>query len=72
VDEGHGLVADIGPSRRIAEIDVLVEKLSKSEVLSQCRRQHQAGVGHQMLVVECHVETVETVASYAHRNSAFR
>ena len=27
VDEGHGLVADIGASRRIAEIDVLVEEL---------------------------------------------
>ncbi len=72
VDEGHRLVADIGASRCIAEIDVLVEELTQPEVLGQCRRQHQAGVGHQTLVVEGHVETVETVARYAHRNSAFR
>ena len=28
LDEGHRLVADVGASRRIAEIDVLVEELS--------------------------------------------
>jgi hypothetical protein len=72
VDEGHRLVADIGPSRRIAEIDVLVEELSQSQVLGHRRRQQQSGVGHQMLVVECHVKAVEVVARYAHRNSAFR
>jgi hypothetical protein len=62
----------IGPSGRIAEIDMLVEELPQSEVLGQRRRQHQASVGHKMLVVESHVKTVETVAKYAHRNSAFR
>ena len=30
-------------------------------MLRQGRRQHQASVGHQTLVVEGHVETVETV-----------
>ena len=72
VDEGHRLVADIGASGRITEIDVFVEELAQSEVLGQRRRQHQPSVGHQMLVVEGHVETVETVTRYAHRNSAFR
>jgi hypothetical protein len=72
VDERHRLVADIGTSRRIAEMNVLVEELAQSEMLGQRRRQHQARVGHQMLVVEVHVETVETVARYAHRNSAFQ
>jgi site-specific DNA recombinase len=72
VDEGHRLVAHIGPSRRIAEIDVLVEELAQSEMLGQRRRQHQTSVRHQMLVVKGHVETVEIVARYAHRKSAFR
>ena len=72
VDERHRFVADIGASGRVPEIDVFVEELSQSEMLGQCRRQHQASVGHQTLVVEGHVETVKTVARYAHRNSAFR
>jgi hypothetical protein len=72
VNERHRLVADVGPSGSLAEMDVLIEELAQSEMLGQCRRQHQARVGHQMLVVEGHVETVETVARYAHRNSAFR
>ena len=63
---------DVGASGRIAEVDVFVEELSQSEVLGQCRWQHQAGVGHETLVIEGHVEPVETVAKYAHRNSAFR
>lgn len=71
MDEGHGLVPNVGATRRIAEIDVLVEELSQSQMLRQGRRQHQASVGHQTLVVEGHVETVETVARYADRNSAF-
>ncbi len=71
MNERHGLVTHIGAARRIAEVDVLVEELSQSQMLRQGRRQHQASVGHQTLVVEGHVETVETVASYAHRNSAF-
>ena len=71
VDQRHRLVADIGASGRIAEVDMLVEELSQSEVLRQCGRQHQASVGHQTLIVEGHVETVETVTKYAHRNSAF-
>jgi hypothetical protein len=62
----------LAPSGPIAEIDMLVEELPQSEVLGQRRRQHQASVGHKMLVVESHVKTVETVAKYAHRNSAFR
>jgi hypothetical protein len=72
VDERHRLVADIGPSGRMAKIHVLLEERSQSEMLGQRRRQHQAGVGHQTLVVEGHVETVKAVARYAHRNSAFR
>jgi hypothetical protein len=42
VHEGHGLVAHIGASRRIAEIDVLVEEVPQSEGLGQCGRRHQA------------------------------
>ena len=51
---------DVGASRRIAEVDVLVEELPQSQVLGQRRRQHQAGVGHQMLVVEGHLKPVES------------
>jgi hypothetical protein len=62
VDKGHRLVTHVGRSGRIPEIDIFVEELSQSEVLSQRRRQYQTSVGHQTLVVECHVQMVETMA----------
>ena len=43
---------------------MLVEQLPQSQMLGQRRRQHQSRVGHQMLVVEGHLQPVETVARY--------
>jgi hypothetical protein len=70
VDKGHGLVPYMGPPRSIAEVDVLVEQLQQTQVLGQRGRQHEPGVGHQMIVVEGHLTAVQAVAK-SHRESAF-
>ena len=70
VDEGHGLVPNVGAARRLPEVYVLVEQLQQTQVLGQCGRQHQSGVGHEMVVVEDHLTPVEAVTK-SHRESAF-
>ena len=64
------LCPDIGPARRIPEVHVLVEQLQQTQVLGQRGRQHEPGVGHEMVVVEDHLAPVQAVAK-SHRESAF-
>jgi hypothetical protein len=40
---------------------MLVDRLAETEVLGQRGRQDQAGIGHQAVVVEGHIEPVEGV-----------
>jgi len=40
---------------------MLVEQLLQAEVLAQSRRQEQAGIGRQTVVVESYVEPVKAV-----------
>jgi hypothetical protein len=66
IDQGGGhqryrLEPDVGPSWRVAQIDVLVEQLAQAEVLGQHHRQQQSAVGDRPIVVEDHVHTVERV-----------
>jgi hypothetical protein len=52
VDQGHGLVADVGRAGRLAEIDMGGEQLTQPEPLGQAGGKDQAGVGDSMVVVE--------------------
>ena len=61
MDDRHGLVAHIRPARRVAQINPLVDQLPQSQMLGQARRGDQPGVGHQPLVVEGHLDAVQTV-----------
>ena len=46
---------------RVAQVDPLVEQLPQTQMLSHARRGDQPGVGHQPLVIEGHLDTVQTV-----------
>jgi len=61
VNECHGLGAHVGVTRRVAQVDVIVEELAQAEVLGQGGCQDQAGVGDGVLVVEGHGDAVEAV-----------
>src|SRR5665811_1510345 len=70
MDQGHGLMSHMGSAWRIPEVHMLVEQLQQTQVLGQRGRQHEPGVGHEMVVVEGHLTPVEAVAK-SHRESAF-
>ncbi len=52
VDQGHGLVADVGRAGRLAEIDMGGEQLTEHQPLGQAGGKDQAGVGDGMVIVE--------------------
>lgn len=61
VDHGHCLVANIGSTWCVAEIDVAVEQFAQTVMLSECRGQDQSGVSDLMLVIEGHRDVVQSV-----------
>jgi len=60
-DQAQDLVAGVRPPGRVAQVEMLVDRLAETEVLGQRGRQDQAGIGHQAVVVEGHIEPVEGV-----------
>jgi len=60
-DECQELVADVGPTRRGAQVETLVDELPEAQMVGQRGRQQEARVGQQALVVEGRVEPVEAV-----------
>ena len=67
--QGQQLAARSEPARPIAQVDRFICKGLELEVLGQRRGQHQPGVGHRVLVIECHRHTVKTVRN-SHRKDA--
>ena len=51
-NQGHHLVAGVGPPRRAAEIEVMVYAFPQTQVMGEGGRQEQAGIGHQAVVVK--------------------
>ena len=51
-DQGHHLVPRVGPPRRAAQVEVMVNEFPQAQVLGECGRQEQAGIGHQAVVVK--------------------
>lgn len=59
--EAQELVADVGPAHRVAQVEVLIDELLQAQVLHQGGRQQEPGIGHQAVIVEGRVESVEAV-----------
>jgi hypothetical protein len=71
VHQRHGFVADVGRARRIAKVDALIKQLAQQQQpLGQRGGQDQAGVGHQVLVIEADRDRVGTAAG-SHLTGAF-
>ncbi len=52
------LVSSIGPTRRISQVNVAVLQLTQTQVLGQCNRQEQSGIGHQAVIIEGDMDAV--------------
>ena len=61
-DQGHHLVASVGPARGVTQTQALLHQLGKAEVVGQGGGKEQPGVGHQAVVVEGDTDAVGVVA----------
>ena len=57
-DQRQHLVPSVRPSRRAAEVKVMVDEFSQAQVPGEGGRQEQAGIGHQAMVVKEDADTV--------------
>ena len=60
-DQRQHLVPRVRPSRRAAEVKVMVDELPQAQVPGEGGRQEQAGIGHQAMVVKEDADTVGIV-----------
>ena len=60
-NQGHHLVAGVGPARGIAQVEVLPDQFGQAQAPSQGGRQEQPGIGHQAVIVEGDTEAVGVV-----------
>ena len=61
-DQRQHLVPSVRPSRRSAEVKVMVDEFPQAQVPGEGGRQEQAGIGHQAAVVEGDLDPVGVVA----------
>ena len=57
-DQRQHLVPSVRPSRRAAEVKVMVDEFPQAQVPGEGGRQEQAGIGHQAMVVKEDADTV--------------
>ena len=57
-NQGHHLVAGVGPPQRAAEIEVMIYEFPQAQVLGQGGRQEQASIVDQAVVVEGDLDAV--------------
>ncbi len=60
-DQRQHLVPSVRPSRRAAEVNVMVDEFPQAQVPGEGGRQEQAGIGHQAMVVKEDADTVGIV-----------
>ena len=60
-DQRQHLVPGVRPSRRAAEVKVMVDEFPQAQVPGEGGRQEQAGIGHQAMVVKEDADTVGIV-----------
>ena len=56
--QGHNLVARVRPTRRVAQVEALLDQLGQTQVLGQRVGKEQPGIGHQTVVIEGDVDAV--------------
>ena len=61
-DQGHHLVAGVGPVWGVTKLQALLHVLGKSEAVGQGGRKEHPGLGHQAVVVERDSDAVGVVA----------
>ena len=61
-DQRQHLVPRVRPSRRAAEVKVMVDEFPQAQVLGEGHRKEQPGVGHQSAVVEGDLDPVGVIA----------
>ena len=61
-NQGHHLVARVGPARRIAQVEALLDELGQAEAQGEGGRKDQPGIGHQAVIVEGDTDAVGVVA----------
>jgi hypothetical protein len=59
--ERQELVADVGPSRFVAQVEVGIDELAEAQMLGQGGRQEEARISHQTVIVKGRVNPVEAV-----------
>ena len=59
--QGQHLVARVRPPRRIAQVQVMVNQFTQTQVLGQRDRKEQPSIGHQAAVVEGDLDAVGVV-----------
>ena len=59
--QGQHLVARVRPPRRIAQVQVMVNQFTQTQVLGQRDRKEQPSIGHQAAVVEGDLDAVGMV-----------
>ena len=61
-NQGHHLVPRVGPPRRAAQVEALLDEFGQAQVLGEGGRKEQTGIGHQSVVVEGDLDPVGVVA----------
>ena len=56
--QGHHLIANVGPTRRSSQVNVVVHQLAQSQALGQSDRKDQPSIGHQAVVIEGDLDAV--------------
>ena len=61
-NQGHHLVAGVGPPRGIAQVEALPDEFGQAQAQGEGGRQDQPGIGHQAVIVEGDTDAVGVVA----------
>ena len=60
--EVGGAAGGVGPPRRAAQVEALLDEFGQAQVLGEGGRKEQTGIGHQSVVVEGDLDPVGVVA----------
>ena len=60
--QGQHLVAGVGSTRRISQVNMVVDEFTQTQVLGQSDRKDQPSIGHQAAVIEGDLDAIGVVA----------
>ena len=56
--QGHHLIANVGPTRRSSQVNVVVNEFTQTQALGQSDRKDQPSIVHQAVVIEGDLDAV--------------